>query len=78
MADFNRISTGETDWAPSTGVEDPNGCILPAAKLMLSKFLPEKRYESHPIVDHHLTQQTLMKKVEMVEEHLQLLLEEGL
>ena len=23
---------------------------------MLSKFLPEKRYESHPIVDHHLTQ----------------------
>ena len=35
MADFDRISTGETKWTPSTGVEDPDGCILPAAKLYL-------------------------------------------
>ena len=35
MANFNQISTGETDWASSTGVEDPDGCILLAAKLYL-------------------------------------------
>ena len=45
---------------------------------MLSKFLPAKRYASQPTVDHHLTQQKLMKKVEIVEEDPQLLLEEGL
>lgn len=44
---------------------------------MLSKFLPAKRSESHPTVDHHLTQQILMKKGEIVE-HLQPLLQEGL
>ena len=26
MADFIWISVGETEWAPSTGVEDPDGC----------------------------------------------------
>ena len=35
MADFNQISAGETDWASSTGVEDLDGCILPATKLYL-------------------------------------------
>ena len=35
MEAFNWISVGEIDWAPSTGVEDPDGCILPAAKLYL-------------------------------------------
>ena len=35
MADFNQISAGEIDWASSTGVEDSDGCILPAAKLYL-------------------------------------------
>ena len=36
MADFNQISAGEIDWASSTGVEDSDGCILPAAKLYLN------------------------------------------
>jgi len=44
---------------------------------MLSKFLPTKRSESRPTVDHHITQQILMKKAEIVE-HQQLLQEEGL
>ena len=29
MVDFNRTSVGETDWVPSNGVEDPDGCTEP-------------------------------------------------
>ena len=36
MAYFDRISLGETVWTPSTGVEESDGCILPATKLTYS------------------------------------------